>query len=71
MDAVDNDHNIHQHTNLPATLILQKDTHIMYLDNNLFEHGLYNRSIGIVIKLINKDAVNVIFSTPLRMITAT
>ncbi|CAG8548498.1 12760_t:CDS:2 [Dentiscutata heterogama] len=70
-DAVDNDRNIRQHTNLPATLILQKGARVMYLDNDLFENGLYNGSIGIVIELINEDTVNVVFPAPLRMITAT
>ncbi|CAG8754361.1 14705_t:CDS:1, partial [Gigaspora rosea] len=45
-DAINNDHNFCQHTKLPVTLILQKGACIIYLDNALFEHGLYNRSIG-------------------------
>ncbi|CAG8511047.1 16982_t:CDS:1, partial [Cetraspora pellucida] len=43
----------------------------MYLDNALFEHGLYNGSIRVIIELTDKDTVNVVFLTPLRMITAT
>ncbi|CAG8709439.1 9564_t:CDS:2, partial [Dentiscutata heterogama] len=43
----------------------------MYLDNDLFVHSLYNGSIGIIIKLINKDTINIVFPAPLRMITAT
>jgi len=42
----------------------------MYLDNALFENGLYNGFIGIVIKLIDNDTINVIFPTSQRMITA-
>ncbi|CAG8498766.1 16821_t:CDS:2, partial [Dentiscutata heterogama] len=68
-DVVDNNHNFCQLTNLSATLILQKGAHVMYLDNDLFKHGLYNRSIGIIIELINEDTVNAIFLAPLRIIT--
>ncbi|CAG8471758.1 20088_t:CDS:1 [Cetraspora pellucida] len=70
-DAVENNHSFHQHTNLPMTLILQKGTCVMYFDNALFEHGLYNGSIRVIIELINEDTVNVVFLTSLRMIIAT
>ncbi|CAG8517806.1 13382_t:CDS:2, partial [Dentiscutata heterogama] len=52
-------------------LILQKGARVMYLDNALFEHGLYNGSIGIIIDLIDDDTISVMFPAPLRMIKAT
>ncbi|CAG8741605.1 6285_t:CDS:2, partial [Dentiscutata heterogama] len=42
---------------------------VMYLDNDLFEHGLYNGSIEIIIELIDEDTVNAVFPAPLRIIT--
>ncbi|CAG8722592.1 9173_t:CDS:1, partial [Dentiscutata heterogama] len=70
LDAVDNDHNFCQITNLSVILILQIEARIMYLDNDLFEHSLFNLSIGIITDLIDENTINVVFLTPLRMITA-
>ncbi|CAG8562108.1 3845_t:CDS:1, partial [Dentiscutata heterogama] len=70
LDAVDNDCNFRQLTNLPATLILQIGARVMYLDNDLFEHSLFNGSIGVITDLIDENTINVVFPTPLRMITA-
>ncbi|CAG8498007.1 16250_t:CDS:1, partial [Cetraspora pellucida] len=56
--------------NLPAILILRKGSHVMYLDNTLFDHGLCNGTVDIIIELIDENTVNVIFPTSQSVITA-
>ncbi|CAG8737364.1 2684_t:CDS:1, partial [Ambispora leptoticha] len=49
------------YTNLPDLLTLQEGTRIMYLNNKLFEHGICNRTIRIITKLINEENIEITF----------
>ncbi|CAG8642869.1 1211_t:CDS:1, partial [Cetraspora pellucida] len=62
-DPIENDRIFHHHTNLPATLILQKGSRVMYLENTLFDHGLCNGTIGVITELIDENTINVVFPT--------
>lgn len=52
------------HTNYPVELILSVGTRVMYLNNTQFKHGLYNGSIGIVMK-IHHDQESIEVASPL------
>src|SRR6185295_9569719 len=43
--------------------IFRKVARVMFLNNKLFEHGIYNGTIGIVTKLIDCENVEVTFPT--------
>jgi ATP-dependent DNA helicase PIF1 len=49
------------HTNYPVELVLSVGTRVMYLNNTQFKHGLYNGSIGIVMKICNQENIEVAF----------
>ena len=50
-------------TNLPKTLYIQEGVRMMFLNNKLFNHGICNRTIGIVTKIIDNENVEVTFPT--------
>ena len=47
--------------NYPAELVLSVGTRVMFLNNSQFKHGLYNGSIGVVMKICNQESVEVAF----------
>ncbi len=49
------------HTNYPVELVLSIGTRVMYLNNTQFKHGLYNGSIGIVMKIDDQESIEVAF----------
>ena len=49
------------YTNYPAELVLSVGTRVMFLNNTQFKYGLYNGSIGVVIKICNQENVEVAF----------
>ena len=46
---------------LPNTVTLQEGAHVTYLNNKLFEHNIYNGTIGIITKIIDDNNVEVTF----------
>ena len=60
------DHSIAQFknlTNLPHKLYLQEGTHVMFLNNKLFDEKICNGTIGIVTKIYDEENVEVTFPT--------
>src|SRR5436190_13682018 len=49
------------HTNYPVELVLSVGTRVMYLNNTQFKHGLYNGSVGIVMKICDQETIEVAF----------
>ncbi|GET04747.1 P-loop NTPase superfamily protein [Rhizophagus clarus] len=49
------------YTNYPVELVLSVGTRVMFLNNTQFKHGLYNGSIGIVMKICNQESIEVAF----------
>src|SRR4051812_18841778 len=49
------------YTNYPVELVLSVGTRVMFLNNTQFKHGLYNGSIGIIMKICNQETVEVAF----------
>src|SRR5581483_3399060 len=49
------------YTNYPTELVLSIGTRVMFLNNTQFKHGLYNSSIGVVMKICNQESVEVAF----------
>ena len=46
---------------LPNTVTLQEGAHVTYLNNKLFEHNIYNGTIGMITKIIDDNNVEVTF----------
>ena len=46
---------------LPNTVTLQEGAHVTYLNNKLFEHNIYNGTIGIITKIIDDNNVEAEF----------
>lgn len=50
------------HTNYPVELVLSVGTRVMYLNNTQFKHGLYNGSMGVVMKVHHdQESIEVAF----------
>ncbi|RHZ83523.1 hypothetical protein Glove_91g64 [Diversispora epigaea] len=49
------------YTNLPTKIILKEGMRVMFLNNSLFTKGLFNGSIGVVLKIIDNDTIQVTF----------
>jgi len=52
-----------RYTNLPDTIQIQKGAHVMFLNNILYDNGICNGSIGIIIKIHNEESIDVAFPT--------
>jgi ATP-dependent exoDNAse (exonuclease V) alpha subunit len=52
-----------KYTNFPSTVQIQKGACIMFLNNTLYENGIYNGSIGIIIKIHNEKSIDAAFLT--------
>ena len=52
------------YTNLPDRLHLALGARVMFLNNSLFDHGICNGSIGVILALNNDLSVKVAFPTP-------
>ncbi|CAG8592983.1 9902_t:CDS:2 [Diversispora eburnea] len=53
------------YTNFPTKIILKEGMRVIFLNNSLFTKGLSNGSIGVVLKVINNDTIQVAF--PLKV----
>src|SRR4051812_11743052 len=49
------------YTNYPVELVLAVGTRVMFLNNTQFKHGLYNGSIGVIMKICDQENVEVAF----------
>ena len=49
------------YTNYPVELVLAVGTRVMFLNNTQFRHGLYNGSIGVVMKICDQENIEVAF----------
>ncbi|CAB5298187.1 unnamed protein product [Rhizophagus irregularis] len=52
-----------KYTNLPDTIQIQKGARVMFLNNTLYENGICNGSIGIVMEIQNEELIDVAFPT--------
>jgi len=52
-----------KYTNLPDTIQIQKGARVMFLNNTLYNNGVCNGSIGIIMKIHNKESIDVTFPT--------
>ena len=52
-----------RYTNLPDTIQIQKGARVMFLNNTLYDNGICNGSIGIIIKIHNEESIDVAFPT--------
>ena len=52
-----------KYTNFPSTIQIQKGAHIMFLNNTLYENGIYNSSISIIIKIHDEKSIDAAFLT--------
>ncbi|CAG8634211.1 3497_t:CDS:1, partial [Diversispora eburnea] len=50
------------YTNFSTKIILKEGMRVIFLNNSLFTKGLFNNSIGIVLKIIDNDTIQVAFS---------
>ncbi|CAG8576435.1 4890_t:CDS:2, partial [Diversispora eburnea] len=57
------------YANFPTKIILKEGIRVMFLNNSLFTKGLFNGSIGIVLKIIDYDTIEVAF--PLKTVHKT
>ncbi|CAG8664858.1 4900_t:CDS:1, partial [Diversispora eburnea] len=51
----------HHYINFTTKLILKEGMRVMFLNNSLFKKGLFNDFIGVVLKIIYDDIVQVAF----------
>ncbi len=49
------------YTNYPVELVLAVGTRVMFLNNTQFRHGLYNGSIGVIMKICDQENLEVAF----------
>ena len=49
------DHMFKPKTNLPLSVCLQPDAHVMYLNNSLISHGICNGTVGVVTDVNHLD----------------
>ena len=52
-----------KYTNLPDTIQIQKGARIMFLNNTLYENGICNGSIGVIMKIHNEELIDIAFPT--------
>src|SRR6266511_2223913 len=60
-----------RYTNLPDAIQIQKEACVMFLNNTLYENGICNGSIGIIIKIHNEESIDVAFPTKTGIIYIT
>ena len=47
-----------KYTNFPEMIHIQKGVRVMFLNNTLYENGIYNGSIGIIMKVHNEQSID-------------
>src|SRR6266498_2363467 len=52
-----------KYTNLPDTIQIQKGACVMFLNNTLYENGICNGSIGIIMEIHSEESIDVAFPT--------
>jgi ATP-dependent DNA helicase PIF1 len=57
-----------KHTNYPNEVILKEGGRVMFLNNKYFSKGIYNGSIGVILKILSESLVEVVFPTSTGMI---
>ncbi len=60
-----------RYTNLPDAIQIQKEACVIFLNNTLYENGVCNGSIGIIIKIHNEESIDVAFPTKTGIIYIT
>ena len=50
-----------KHTNYPCEVILKEGSRVMFLNNKYFSKGIYNGSIGVILRVLNDSLVEVVF----------
>ncbi|EXX55721.1 Pif1p [Rhizophagus irregularis DAOM 197198w] len=50
-----------KHTNYPSEVILKEGCRVMFLNNKYFSKGIYNGSIGVILRVLNESLVEVVF----------
>ncbi len=57
-----------KHTNYPCEVILKEGCRVMFLNNKYFSKGIYNGSIGVVLRVLNESLVEVVFPISTGMV---
>ena len=53
---------------LTCEVILKKGSRVMFLNNKYFSKGIYNGSIGVILKIINESLIEVAFPISTGMV---
>jgi len=67
-DITETDKLFNKHTNYPCEVILKEGSRVMFLNNKYFSKGIYNGSIGVILKVLNESLIEVAFPTSNGMI---
>jgi DNA replication protein DnaC len=67
-DIKETDKIFNKHTNYPCEVILKEGSRVMFLNNKYFSKGIYNGSIGIILKVLNDSLVEVVFPVSTGMV---
>src|SRR3989337_2280872 len=57
-----------KHTNYPCEVILKEGSRVIFLNNKYFSKGIYNGSIGVILRILNDSLVEVVFPVSTGMI---
>jgi len=57
-----------KHTNYPCEVILKEGSRVMFLNNKYFSKGIYNGSIGVILRVLNESLVEVVFPVSTGMV---
>ena len=60
-DANETDKMFKNHTKYPHKAILKEESRVMFLNNKYFSKGIYNGSIGVIMKILNESLIEVSF----------
>jgi len=55
------DKSFNKHTNYPCEVILKEGCRVMFLNNKYFSKGIYNGSIGVILRILDESLVEVVF----------
>src|SRR6266511_1357644 len=67
-DINETDKMFNKHTNYPCEVILKEGSRVMFLNNKYFSKGIYNGSIGVLLRVLNDSLVEVVFPVSTGMI---
>ena len=57
-----------KHTNYSCEVILKEGSRVMFLNNKYFSKGIYNGSIGVILRILNESLIEVVFPISAGMV---